>query len=548
MRKLDFSVDTLRSEGELSENETIIPIRLIDQAIRQEQPQFVNFLAQPKRAAVLDNLTNPTADTKALEKDFTTAVRYSNWLEPYISTVDGAALHGWDAVEIEYSPGRVGGTAITHIGNENLLFPIDCKKFTAADGFFIRKYIPASKLRSFVEDYDFNGENVEALLRGDPNCTEKTAKSNVEVFKFFFRKNGIVHLGWFSDKQEGWLKAPTPFYNGKQRRIVMGPSLPPVDGLPAAEPPEQWEDVPETTYNFVQIYTYRIDEQDEITSHTGRAAMDDASQEALTNLWTAAVNASIKASNAYASPKEPLSSAGGKPAVLDIPLIPDRIYDTPMTFWSHPGMDPSMIALANAVMTQHQATEGQVNFAAQNRKDSRKTATEIQASERSQGQLNSVSMLHFSAFVQRVLEYQWSIVKNLVQRDMIPFMLEHKQAITEFEFTLRPAGEVDVLERDELVQKILMLLPMTAMYPQLQFALMNMLITAMFAERAPILQQALGASNIQAQTNDGVKSFLGELLNMQNPDEMFDAVKSNEGMIAQTINRLTALSPQPQTP
>ena len=535
----------MRSSGDLSDNETVIPIRIIDQSIRLEQPQYVNYLTEPKRAAVFEP-TVAGVNPAPLEAAFTKAIKYNGWTKAYLATVDGAALHGWDSVEIEYSPGRIGGFATVHVGHDNLIFPTDAKKFSSVDCFFIRKFIPASKLLSYVKDFEFDQAAVEQLIGSDSTAdrdgTAKNAKQNKEVFKFFFKKNKIVYMGWLSPLADKWLKEPMPYYNGKKRKKAVVPSVDPFSSvIEAQQPAEEWEDVPETDYDFVQIFDYRVNEEDTITASSGKAASDDAAQEALTNLWTAAVNAAAKSANSYASPKDALASAGGKPSVLDLELIPDRVYDTPMNFWSHPGMKTDIIALASSILTQHRATEGQVNYAAQNRQDSRKTATEVAAAEGSQSKLNSVNLLHFSSFLQSCFSYQYSLFKNLSQRGDLMLLGEQHLPLLDVTYTIRPAGEVDVLERDELIQKLLMMEPLAKMYPALHLAITNKLLFAMFGEYGPEFQQALQQSNEQAQTNGGVASFLGDLLSMQNPDEMFSSVQSNARGIEQTIEKLQGL-------
>ena len=58
-RKLEIDVEALRQKGEVDEDETLIPIRMIDNNIIQEQPPYINYLKNSRRLGIFDCLEDP---------------------------------------------------------------------------------------------------------------------------------------------------------------------------------------------------------------------------------------------------------------------------------------------------------------------------------------------------------------------------------------------------------------------------------------------------------------------------------------------------------
>src|SRR6185369_17654921 len=97
MRKIDVDLTQLQKEGLLKQDETFIPIRVIDSTIRREQPSFVSFLTQSRRLAIFECVDDPTVDTSLVEGAFTKGMSYSGWQRPIYKCLDGAQTHGWDS-------------------------------------------------------------------------------------------------------------------------------------------------------------------------------------------------------------------------------------------------------------------------------------------------------------------------------------------------------------------------------------------------------------------------------------------------------------------
>ena len=186
LRKVEVDVEALRQKGELDEDETFIPVRMIDNNIIREQPPYINYLKNSRRLAIFECLDNPTLDNDLLEQAFTKVSTYTNWETPYFKCIDGAQAHGWDSVEVVFDSSKPGNFAIEHIGHDKLLFPrsaIDLQQSPRV----IRCYdVTILQLQKFVTSYSFDVEQVNAIRR----TRKETAKENetIRIYKLFFKK------------------------------------------------------------------------------------------------------------------------------------------------------------------------------------------------------------------------------------------------------------------------------------------------------------------------------------------------------------------------
>ena len=514
MRKVDVDVQALQSSGILKQDETIIPIRTIDTNIKREQPAYVGYLKQARRLAVFKNLENIQQNTELIEENFTLGMTYKNWEIPWFKVIDGAQLCGWDSVEVEFDTNRPLHAGLDHIGNENLIFPLDTKNIQACE-LVIRRYeITTKQLERFVTQFGFNKEQVDMTVA--KNRSEKDKDRCVEIFKCWFRDtNGVVFVAWFDNKSgTDWLKSPAKLFLGRR---VQGQ---PMFDMLGNEMPGQMEDVDETEYP-VAVLLYGITEEPYIIQSRGRAFYDQPRQEAQTGLWSSCVNGALRASNVYGSPGQP-DATGGKLSRVDVNLEPGIIYNQPLTFWSTPYPSDMLIKAAQTLDTQTQQETGQTNFAVNNREDSRKTATEIQAANVQASLLSSVQVSMFSTFVREVYCVCWKIVQAQAIQEVIPFLQVELTVVDPLgvpstkrannipgisqNYDIRAAGDVDVVQRAEKLQRMQSMWQIVAATGAAPVFLLNMLKT-MFPEDAKMYEQAL-------QQGSAEKQLIGNLGNV----------------------------------
>jgi hypothetical protein len=484
MRKLDVDLDSLRQEGKLKADEALIPIRVIDTNIKQEQPPFNSYLTQSRRIAIFEpvNKRKGDIDTQELEIEFTKGMTYVGWQRPFFKAVDGSQLHGWDWVEIERDETKPLGVNINFLGHENVIFPVDAKEFEACEIVIVGYDFTTLKVQKFIDKKYFDAtEGAKIIAEYKDKASQENA--TFKLYKKFCKYKDQVFVSWFSDKHcDDWLRTPEPLFLGRRRKETKMQTvpvpMPDVMGgfgqtIPMMQPVEEWVDITETIYSLKRL-PYQETEESEITETKGRAWLDGPKQEAQTCLWSNFVNSSGRASSVYCSPKQ--GAGAGTPKRLDIVLEAGAVYSEPMEFWSPPMLDFNVIRAAQALDTQTQVETGRVAFAAINNQDSRKTAKEIGAAQTQNQLLNSVQVTLFSIFLCEVWNHVWSIVQSLALQGVIPFLVigenpdgtflndEEKLSV---DYKLQPSGDVDVIERAENEQKRQLAWPLITSMPTL---------------------------------------------------------------------------------
>lgn len=444
-RYITVDVGELRLRGDLRRDETLIPIRTIHINIEREIPSYIAFLKQSRRSAIFRNPKVPPYVLDKIETEFTRVSQYDSWERPFHKLVDCATAHGWGAVEIVYDDTKPGKFAIEYIRHEDLLFPTDTIDIQYCE-FIIRRYrLSNDQLRFLVKEYDFSSEEVENLI--------KTNKDNrlIPVGKLMFRntEDGLIYVCWYSLKSKEWLKEPEKLFLGVRNKVI--------DQNTGAV---RYEDVYENEYP-VEVLCYKENEDDRITRHKGRIWLDQYKQEATTAIWTGFVNRLMRASNVYASPKNP-QSLDGTPKLLSMELVNGAVYDRPLDFFGLDYPNPGVINVLNMLDVQNQEETNNVAWAVNNRQDSRKTASEIVAAQQQQQVLTSVQIALFSIFLRHVYTKAWRIVKSMALQGRIIFLpdlsQEQRDIILSMEYVVMAAGDEDVVQRNERINRKMQLL------------------------------------------------------------------------------------------
>ena len=527
LRRMCVDVEALRACGVLRPDQTYIARRVIDANIKNEQPPFIAYLKQSRRLAVFKCLSDPLVSVEALETAFTEGMQYTGWEIDYFKTLDGAQLHGWDAVEIEYDASKPLKVGISHIGHENLIIPVDCKQLGANDMIARRFEVTPTQLRTFAR-YNFSQDMVTSLC--STAGSERTKL--IPIYKVFIKdESGVVWVGWLNDTLDGWLSMPVKLDLGRRQKVTISVDVPHQmrDGtvVMMPQPQEEWQPIDETEFP-VKLLSYSLTEQQQITEQIGRAQLDDADQEAQTSLWTSATNGALRASNVYCSPEQD-ESQGGKLAVVDIELVPDRMYNKKVNYWSPPWPDGFVLQLSQAMSVAKQAETGSVDFAVNNRQDSRKTATEIGAAEKQASLLQGVQVMLWASWLRDIFTFVWPVVQNLALRDEIsllpvtqqvpvnPEFPEMTESVTENNkevlgqtFDIKPAGDIDVVQRAEKLTRMQTIWPIIASTPLAMPFLMDIL-KEMFPQDVARYAQLMEQGDQKNQLLQGMLGILKEL-------------------------------------
>lgn len=542
-RKVEVNVAELRQSGEIKKDETFIPVRIIDTNIRREQPSFISYLKQSRRIAILKSRTDPNVNTQLLESFFTDGMQYPDWETPHFKCLEGAQTHAWDVLEVVFDVTKPLHVGIEHVGHENLVFSRTTKNIQFCKRILRRYDVTLLQLTELVKTFGFNAAQVEKLREAKKDT--KSEDDTVVIYKKFCKYEGVVFVSWFcmAHGTDDWLLAPKPLYIGrKEARVKMVPVAvtDPVTGQPSMteQPQQSLEDAYETVYPVFFLY-YSETEQQRIFDHVGRVYLDQDKQEAQTAILTSFVNGLTRAANVYAAPTNP-SGTGASPTVLDLVLENGRYYSDPTTFFHTDYPDPSVLRALQYLDVHNSQEVGQLNFAASNRQDSRKTATEMSIAQQQTELLNSVQVTLYSTFIRQVYGYVWSIVQNRARNGSLSLPLQDP-SILEHEFDVRAAGDVDVIQRQEKISRMMQDWPVVANTPLASMFLSD-LMRLKYTEDGDKYASVLAAGDPRV----AVQQLLSVVTNL--PPEATASLQPEEQQMLQQIvqNASQFLPQQPQ--
>ena len=484
-RKLDIDVDAERSDGHLDEDEFLVPAHIIDTNIRREQSKYVAYVTGSRRSAIFTSITEPTAATGELERDFTDKTRYSGWQVPLFKIIDGMQLHGYSIAEVQFDEDMPGHFAIEAVNYEDFGFPEDTRDVQACEMIVHRHYFTAIQLLDMVENDDFNEDIIDRLV--DDHGQAPEVESLYQVEKVLFKHDNKVYVAWSCNaKCDDWLRDPRPLYLGRR------------DG-------EMLRD--ETQYPYV-IFPYNIQEDSAVQNATGRAFADRTTQETITSLMSSFVTAHRRAANFYfAKDNEDPNNTNVQTSVR---FQNGALIDANIKQFQLRPPDTSMVSAIQSLMSQNAQEQSQINYAAMNRQDSRKTATEIQAASSEAQMLSSTQVSLFSIALKDVYEWCWRIYQSRVVAGVLRPAASLDMYLNH-EFNIKPAGDVDVIERQEKSQKMMQawgVVSQTALAPVF---LQNMM-RLMFPDEGEAYAEMLQTGNEKDQLLQQLMQIINSLI------------------------------------
>lgn len=465
----DINIKALRDKQELKADQYLLPVRVIESNIRREQPAYINYLKQSRRLLIFKDIMEPLRVTTRLEDEFSRGMTYSGWEIPQFKCIDGSETHGWDAVEVVFDEKKPLHVGLEHIGNDRLIFPVDAINIQDCEIILKMVTVTSKQLKKLVKEFGFRQAEVLKLL---DKQTENKKEATITIYKKFCKYDNTVYVSWFSLQCDDWLKAPDKLYLGRNQletTIIQIPSTDPVTGQPVMMPQTQqnWVPVNESMYPIF-ILPYNETEMTKIVSHKGRVFLDKPKQEAKTANLSQFLNGCQRGSMLFPSLKQGYEKTAKE--AQSVKFGDSIIPPFPVDYYSPPYPDAVMLSLQQYLDSYDSQEVGQINFAAMNRKDSRKTATEISAAKEESAQLNSVQLTLFSTFVREVYTFAWEIVKSRAAQNKIVFLVDVNTGENDVEtvnrlYDIRAAGDVDVVKRSELIQQYKEFWPIIANTP-----------------------------------------------------------------------------------
>lgn len=511
-RYIDLDIKKMRAEGKLKPNETMIPQRIIDSNIERAKADAMAFLNSSHRLAYFRCVEDPLQDTRQIETDVTKGCTYEGWYDAFDSHYDGAALHGWDFIEVVYDESKPLRVAFEHVGFDKLMFNTRVKDIQNSP-IVIREYddITSSTLETFVDDFGFSPSIVGTLLS---KYTDKLKDDHTyTIYRIYFKIKQCVYVAWYSKEAEAndWLKPPQKYYCGIREKspvssmpfsigaeaMQLGSSLTaaktPLDKTSGVAPSEgtlETSNIPslipqapidpfvnaEVDIYPIFIWKLKNDEQETIVDHKGRAFLDGPQQEAVTAVTSGYVNRIIKASGVYVCPaKENDDTTNTR--LEEIELESDTILPAPVQFFEYPMPDPGVLQALQYLDASNSRQTGKIATSVSNRKDARKTAEELSQAKQEEQKITSTSLATYSEFLRQLFSFAWKIIQSqaiegtikICQKQIIPpapqvlpgmvppptpepIWQNDIETLSKI-YDVRPAGEVDVVQRNQKLQE-----------------------------------------------------------------------------------------------
>ncbi len=461
-RYVNVSVEQMRTLGQIKMDAVFLPRRIADSNIRREQAVYSSYITQSRDVAKFRAVDRLPVPPEPLEREFTGFCQYDRWLRPLVEVIDGAQTHGWDGIETLFDESKPGHFCNRHIGHDNLWFAWDIFDIQQSPYVIIVYGATTSELAEYVDEYGFKEASAqEAMLKAQSQ--ENRPDTRIRLYKVYFKDEleECVYVAWYSEWATDWLKDPEELDMG---RVDEG-------GSPLAE----------TEYP-IEIFQYTISENEMITDTKGRVFLDEHDQEACTQLVTAYVNRAMRSSYLMFAPTSLQDDPAQKQG--EVKLGDGMIFSQPMQQFS---IDPPESEMLNAMLTitnQNSNELGQVNYAVTNRKDSRKTATEIQTANQQSAALSSVQVMLLSQFLKNLWTRCWKIVQSQVVQGNVVSSIVNWELYYRRTYSLLAAGDVDVIRRAEILTAMKQDWPVMQQTSAAQVFLEDILRNSPYADQA----------------------------------------------------------------
>lgn len=538
MMKVDLQKE--RDKGMIAKDDVYIPVRVIHDNITKEAPQFASYLTSSRNTVVFKpvrpvmDMTGSELSVERLEQGFTKLCRYPGWEIPHFRCVDGSQHHGWDYLEVTFDEEKPGHFAVEHVMHERLWFPEDTESLQDAS-LLVRVYHLEKKQMYKMFPGPESKEQIDKIFYDRDTKTQVNQSLGILYKVYYRREDGIVYTCWLNAERCDWfVREPMPLYRG--RKHITKDTF---SGITISEDP-----IFETRYP-IHLLPYMVTEDNRLIKSKGRAFLDEYVQEAASSLISSIVNAYHRAITPCASVEG--DQLGSELKQLDVKIEPGKIMSKKLSFWAPPYPDAAGLQMVNALLTQNKQEAGQTSFATLNRDQpgDRKTAKEITSSEQQQQMLSTVQVTLYSVFLKDVYTDCWLIASSrmeqgrLTECDIDPTYLQTK-------YNIYAAGDTEVIQRDETVNKLMMIWPIISQTPAAMKVLVD-LLTLIFPSRATEYVKALTEGDPTKQILAGLVQII-TAISKAHPDVIPEQSYEQLGALLQAANQIVGSSGPANSP
>lgn len=539
LRYAEVDIEAERESGRFLPDELYIPMHVIDTNIKREQAPYVQYVSQSQRAVICSDLDDSGQDLALLEEDLTKKLRYDGWQLPLFSNIDNFQANGYGIMEVVYDPNQPGHVAHEMVQYGDFGFVTDTRDIQSVEMCGRAYYYTRTKLLALCgsgdRDDDFIREQVMKVIDSSPSQSntsqdityDNQRSSLYRIYKMMFRVEGMIYVAWCCpDLCDSWLRIPRKLFIGRkqqiqapngmssiiQRQMVAQGGNPMQPQQPQAA---QSQDAFETQFPYV-VFPYLISENDTIAQLKGRVFLDQDQQEAITSLLSSTCTQARRASGLYFS-KDVTDPNDEFLMEKNVFFKSSCIINSKITSFQLPPPNPSMFNAINTLYSLNQNETSQVNFAVNNRKDSRKTAKEVSTAEQQQQNLSTVQVVLFAISLKNMYTIMTDIIVSRVKAGVLKINNPQVAVLYNRRFQVKPSGDTDVIERQQKINMMLQSWPVYQNTPMAQ-AFLTVLTELMFPDEAARYQAAVTQSmqQQQSQGNQMIQQVLTMMKTMAN--------------------------------
>jgi len=542
VRKNRINVAELRNRQDkpILSDENVIPDRTVDMNIRSEKGPYVAYVEKPTVILDFSDASLPNKNLSPLAVWHTSLIRQGDWKLPKFLAIDSVLLHGASYKEVVFAPDSPSRSVEEYIRREDLIFPEKTKNIQACGRIYRRYEITRSQLTDLATKFQFNPAQVAHIQERSKNKTEASY-----IYKSYIRNDqGIVHVAWTADTTLGctdWLKEPVPLQLGLFDIVEQ-------EGLPPQITPRPIRVFP------VIVTPYHVEEDEIILEVQGRASLDINDQDALTSLMSATVNGTVRASRFYPT-RKPGPGATPKNEEL-FQLRHGFLYEGEFSTFQPSYPNNIAVSIAQVLQSRKAQQIGMTDYAAMNRQDTRKTATELSLAQQTAAELTGPNISLFSLCEFKVEFLRWEIILSGVRMETalnLPIEKRHfkvpanipPEVFKSSTLVISMAADAQVVRRAQRESKFLENWPIVAQTP---YALpyLETMLSDMFPEDFPGWKEQIGQANQQVTALTDLLNQAGQAI--MNVPATAIAPDQQQSYAALLDNISQATSPQPNGP
>jgi hypothetical protein len=540
LRYIDIDVEGEREAGQLQPDEVNIPLHIIDTNIRREQSAYVQYITQSPRAIILQDEDDDAVDLAPLEKDLTKKLRFDGWQIPMFACIDSFQANGYGVLEVVQDLSNPGEVGYEHVEYGNFAFTTDTQNIQAVEMTGRKVFFTKTALLALCGDgtkpEHWKREQVDKVISAQPDSTPKDQaadgkeRSLYAVIKVMFKVSGMVMVAWAAPEVcDDWLRDPRPLFLGrrKMRQPTMMESLALRTGM-MKQPPS--DEAYETEFPYV-VFPYLISENATISELKGRVFLDQDLQEATRSLMSSIVTKARRSAGLYFS-KDVSDPNDDLLMQKNIFMKSGCLINAKIQAFELAAPDSTLLNSVQALMTANQQETSQVNFAVNNRKDSRKTAKEVDTAQQEQQRLSTVQVVLFAIALTQTYRLMVDIIKSRVAAGLIVIQNPTIAQMYQHRFSVKPSGDVDVIEKQQLIGAMMnswAVVQNTAAGPVFMMDLLELLFPDRASKYVQAIQQQLQQQqSAQAQQQQAMMNTMMQIasgvVNLSHHKDFFSEV------------------------